>query len=484
MLIVEKILAQAQATPLKPAFFHNGAPCSYAGFARRIARATRFLAAQRLPPGGVALLQVDDLAQAWVLGIALRHLGLDTLALAQPDELGRLGLAQPVACLLRWGAEALPEVAALPPGCRRIELPAALEDGADAMPAAPAATGGHIIPTSGTTGVAKLILRDARVEAGTLDLHAEINGITADSTVFVRDFPLWTAGGYRWPLLSWHQGATVVFQQGQDLHVPLFRAALTHAFATPMSLMADLRAQEDARQAIVRRDALRLLVTGGALPRALAAALKERLTAQVYTVLASTEALTVGTTRVEDLDELAWHRVHPAREAQVVDEADRPLPAGQAGLLRVRILDGVAGYLNDPAASRAFFRDGWFYSGDIAQRRADGRLMLCGRVTDVVNVLGHKIATAPVEAALQERLGADAVCLLSLPIAGNEEGVCVVIETRRSPSQAALQALAAELLPRFGPVHFFAFGQLPRNRMGKVLRPALHQLVLARLQRG
>jgi len=485
-VLIEKIMAQAHASPDKPALIHNGVASSYAEFAQHLLQARGYLS-QQLAHGpasapGVAVLCVDHLAQAWVLGIALRSLGLITVSVASVDEIDGLGL-DPIRCLVSWAAENPPDLAARASltGCSWIKVPedlgraGVIDKGLGPRTTAHAA--GHIIQTSGTTGAYKKILRDAAVETSTLDLHADINGIDASSLVFVRDFPLWTAGGYRWPLLSWHRGATVVFQQWRDFHQPLLSQPLTHVFATPMTLMF----VGDPELPLRRNEAMRLLVTGGAMPRALVAALQQRLTRQVYTVLASTEALTVAATLVDNLDDLAWHRVHPAREVQAVDEADQPLPAGQVGLLRIRILDGVSGYLGDEAASREFFRDGYFYPGDLAVFHADGRLALCGRVTDVINVLGNKIATAPIEAALQQRLEVDAVCLLSLPKPGADDEVHIAIEAGRALSQAELQAAANEQLKIFGQVHFHLLKQLQRNRMGKVLRLALRQQLLAGL---
>ena len=481
MLTDEKIAAQALATPEKPAFIHNGTACTYADFARRLGAVANYFSQQQdLTPPGVVALCVDHLAQAWVLGMALRHLGLTTVAVGTLAEIGELGL-EGLRCVVTWAPEegadtADTEAQVARTGLRWIRVPADL--GSNEASAPPVASpAGHIIPTSGTTGARKMILRDPVVEASTLALHAQINGISADSIVYVRDFPPWTAGGYRWPLLTWHQGATVVFQQGGDFHVPMLDPALTHAFGTPMTLIFVSHAPEIPLR---RNDNLRLLVTGGAMPRALVAALKVRVSSQVFSVLASTEALTVAMTLAENLDDLPWHQVHPAREAQVVNEADEPLPPGQVGLLRVKFLDGVDGYLNDEEASRTFFRDGWFYSGDLAVFRADGRLALCGRVTDVINILGNKIATAPIEAALQQRLAVDAVCLLSLAGPGGDDEIHVVIESRQDLAPAALQAAALEHLRGLGRVHFHQFRQLPRNRMGKVVRAALHQHLLTR----
>ena len=67
--------------------------------------------------------------------------------------------------------------------------------------------------TSGTTGTSKKILRAAGTEAGALPLHADINEIDSESIVYVMNFPVWTAGGYRWPLITWSAGGTVVIHQ-------------------------------------------------------------------------------------------------------------------------------------------------------------------------------------------------------------------------------------------------------------------------------
>jgi len=48
-------------------------------------------------------------------------------------------------------------------------------------------------------------------------------GFTERSHVYVGNFPLWTAGGYRWALIAWSAGATVIIHQAADLHQPLFR---------------------------------------------------------------------------------------------------------------------------------------------------------------------------------------------------------------------------------------------------------------------
>ena len=99
------------------------------------------------------------------------------------------------------------------------------------------------------------------------------------------------------------------------------------------------------------------------------------------------------------------------RKVQIVDEEGRDCSPGQEGDLRVLVREtDVTSYLDDEAASAKFFRDGYFYPGDIAVGRSDGRIRILGRAADVLNLQGQKIAVAPLEQRVQEFLGVSTVC--------------------------------------------------------------------------
>ena len=66
--------------------------------------------------------------------------------------------------------------------------------------------------------------------------------------------------------------------------------------------------------------------------------------------------------------------------------------------------DAPREYIGDPVATRAFFRDGELYPGDLGVLDGKGRLMLAGRVTDVLVVKGDKIRCGPIEEELQVKL--------------------------------------------------------------------------------
>jgi acyl-coenzyme A synthetase/AMP-(fatty) acid ligase len=151
--------------------------------------------------------------------------------------------------------------------------------------------------------------------------------------------------------------------------------------------------------------------------------------------------------------------------------------------VRIRIIDGLSGYLDDEVATRAFFRDGYFYPGDLGMFGNDGRLSLRGRASDVVNVLGDKIATDPIERALQDRFGAEGVCILSIESKDAAEEMHVVIQANRRIEPAEIEAAKnteLRVIKRV-PLRIVFIDQLPRNDMGKIERLALkQQLILAR----
>jgi acyl-coenzyme A synthetase/AMP-(fatty) acid ligase len=104
--------------------------------------------------------------------------------------------------------------------------------------------------------------------------------------------------------------------------------------------------------------------------------------------------------------------------------------------------------------------------------RDDGRLSLQGRITDVINVMGDKIATTPIETSLQDRLGAAAVCVFSTPGRDGEE-VHVAIQPGRAVALAELKGALAAAMPKIAQVRVHQVNAFPRNHMGKIDRAAL-----------
>ncbi|MEV7171797.1 fatty acyl-CoA synthetase [Streptomyces sp. NPDC093224] len=161
-------------------------------------------------------------------------------------------------------------------------------------------------------------------------------------------------------------------------------------------------------------------------------------------------------------------------EAKIVDEAGRDVPDGTAGEVVYRSPQLCLGYWNDPGATRQAFRDGWFRSGDLAVRDAEGYFTVVDRVKDVINSGGVLIAPRQVEDVLYTHPGVAEAAVVGLPDERWIEAVTAVVVPRGDVTEAELMAYAREELPHFkAPKRVLFVDSLPRNASGKILKREL-----------
>ena len=470
-LLIEKIFEHARREPDKTAIYYHGQTMTYGQFAACIAHAYELFRGQDLRPGSTAVLvDVTSRPDAWALGIALRSLGLATASVRNPETFDEVGISN-VGCVITTLADPALWANA---GFRTIRIPQHyyLNNIPKFVPGTPKLSGPegrHILLTSGTTGISKKVAIDATALEEVVRRRIEVCGISHRSIVNIFGCALWTGMGYYLPCCVWSAGGSMVFHQGSEAYKSLLIDGTTHAFMTPIDLTTLIHEPADRLR---RNEAMGVYVTGGPITRALASAARDLLTPNLFTYVASTEVGPWTLTRVEGPDDLRSHVIEPSVEVQVVDDNDVPVPAGQVGAVRIRTLPGVNGYVDDEAASRAFFRAGYFYPGDLGLFRADGRLELRGRINNVINILGEKKPVEQLEQLLQDRLSVDGVCLLSRN-EGEHEVVYVLIQSRRRISQDELAACIYSCLPPNARVVAHYVADLPRNDLGKINRAAL-----------
>ena len=471
-MITQLIFDWAKQTPDKTAVIYNGRPWSYRSFAQAIAVARGYFVRRGYVGPGYAVLAVRNLMDFWILSLALRSLGLTTVAVPSAAEVGKLGLPN-VRCVITspgetWaGLEGLCTELGLP--LLSVSLAGESALGLEAFEA-PHPSGGHILLTSGTTGSYKMVLMSPAVDAVFLRRRVEVFGMNQDTVFSVFDFWAWTGAGYGWAASPWTVGGAIVIEQGREAYQALLRPGITHALLVPAMLAAILAAPAGA---FPRNDTMQLAVGGGAMTRTQVDQAKARITPRLFNSFGSTEAGIIAFTPLDTPEDQKWHRLAPGRVVEIVDESDRPVPTGEIGRLRVSTAGGPTSYLNDEAATRAFFKDGFFYPGDLAVMRSDGRMALQGRITDVINVQGEKISPAPIEDRLGELFGVSGVCLFSMQDDSGEEEIHVVIETPTPIDSERLSAAINQELRGFPRARVHYVAALPRNQMGKVLRQAV-----------
>lgn len=478
-MITQLIFDWAKQTPDKTAVIYNGRPFSYRSFAQLIAVARGYFAGRGYVGPGYAVLAVANLMDFWILSLALRSLGLTTVAVQSTAAVAELGLAN-VRCVITSPGETW---AGLDDLCTELDL-RLLSVSLAGEPALaleafelPHPLGGHILRTSGTTGIYKMVLRTPTFDAVCLRRRVEVFGLNQNTVLCMFGFGAWTGPGYGWAASAWTVGGAIVVEQGREPYQALLHPGITHAVLVPSFLAAILAAPAGA---FPRNDAMQLAVTGGAMTRTQVHQAKARITSCLFNSLASTETGIIAFTRLETPEDYRWHQLAPGRVVEIVDESDRPVPASQIGLVRVSIPGGPTSYLHDEAATRTFFKDGFFYPGDLAVIRADGRMALQGRVTDVINVRGDKISPAPIEDRLAELLGVSDVCLFSMQDDNGEEEIHVVIETPTPLGSERLIAILNQELRGFPRARVHYMAALSRNQMGKVLRQAVRANAIAR----
>jgi len=178
----------------------------------------------------------------------------------------------------------------------------------------------------------------------------------------------------------------------------------------------------------------------------------------------------------------------------------RPLPGIEAAIVRrvgesVEVIDEPGrdgelalrpgwpsmfrGYLGDEARYRKCFAGGWYLSGDLARRDADGYYWFVGRADDVIKSAGHLIGPFEVESALLEHPAVAEAGVIGKPdpVVGEIVKAFVVLKPGQARSDDLQQQLLAHARRRLGavvaPKEIEIRDELPKTRSGKIMRRLL-----------
>ena len=446
----------------------NGVDLSYRCFADAILLA-RAAFNDRMPlRPGVVGVAIVDLQEFWITALALRSLGSTILPIRSPEVLTELvdsGLTSVVG-EGTWGE--------LSDACHQQNLPLiavpTLSRVASNDPSPPLADGGHILLSSGTTGRSKMVLYTSPADEVAL---GQFLGTDANTMHHVFDYGPWTVAGYLIATQVWSKGGGIIIHQEAKRHEVLRDLNGTHAGLLPALLTEILAAPEGA---FPYNENLHVFVGGGTITETEISEAKRRISPHLYNWLGSTEVGAIACTPLNEPDDHRWHLIEPGRVVQIVDEHGQAVSVGQAGSLRVAVSDGPSEYYNDPEATAAFFQDGYFYPGDLAVARADGRIALQGRTTEVINIKGTKFPLAAFEHHLREVFGFTGVCLFSMQDDNGQEQLHLVVESSQ-PLPPHLMDLLQRKFPVV-PLSVFAVAALPRTTTGKVVRKQVQAGVL------
>jgi acetyl-CoA synthetase len=160
---------------------------------------------------------------------------------------------------------------------------------------------------------------------------------------------------------------------------------------------------------------------------------------------------------------------------EIIDEPDATgelaLRAGWPSMFR--------DYLGQPERYARCFREGWYLTGDMARRDADGYLWFRGRSDDVIKSAGHLIGPTEVEGVLTAHKAVVEAGVIGVPdpIAGEVVKAFVTLYPGREPDEALLRDVLGFARSRLGsavaPREIVAVDSLPKTRSGKIMRRLL-----------
>lgn len=321
-----------------------------------------------------------------------------------------------------------------------------------------------VIPTSGSTGRPKgVLLPAAALRASAAVTHERLGG----PGQWLLIMPATHVAGIQVLIRSLEAGRTpVVLDLTESFTAERFAAAAARTLAEPGPHYT----------ALVPTQLQRILDAGGAATDALAAF------AGVLAGAAPTTPTLAGRTRAAGVRLLPTYGMTETSGGCVYDGvplagADVALDADGGVTIAGPML--ARGYLRDPDATAAAFRDGRFHTRDLGRWTDDGRLEILGRVDDVIVTGGEKVAPQLVERVLARDPAISAVCVVGVPDREWGEAVVAVVVAEGGSVDAGRlrEAVRGELGRAAAPVRFVVAERLPLLGSGKVDRAALRRLV-------
>jgi len=476
------VLAAGRATPDKIALAVLGPAraerWSFARLEAAVLGTATGLRRAGLAPGDRLMMRLGssvDFPVAYLGAIACGVIPVPTSAQWTAAEAGRAAaLIAPRAILAAPGV-ALPDT----PGARVIDLdslramralpPAAYRQGAPDRPA-------YIVFTSGSSGRLQAVVHAHRAIWARRMMHDGWYGLHADDR-------LMHAGAFNWSftlgtglLDPWSVGATALIPAEGTTHdaLPLLlgRHDATIFAAAPGVFRKLLRRPAELTLPTLRH----ALSAGEKLPETTRTGWWAATGTEIHEAYGMTECSTFisgSPARAAPLATLGYPQA--GRKVAILGPAG-PVPRGQTGEIAVSLADPglMLGYHDDPDASAAKTRDGWFLTGDTGVMGDDGAIAYQGRNDDMLNAGGFRVSPIEVERALAEHPQIGEVAAIDYRLSADTSVIAAFYTADADLTETDLGPFCAERLARYKCPRFFRrIASLPRSANGKILRKQL-----------
>jgi acyl-CoA synthetase (AMP-forming)/AMP-acid ligase II len=170
-------------------------------------------------------------------------------------------------------------------------------------------------------------------------------------------------------------------------------------------------------------------------------------------------------------------------QIRIVDEKGAELASGERGEICIRSAANARCYWNQPEATAAAFRDGWFHTGDVGYLDEDNMLFIVDRIKDIIIRGGENISCLEVEAAIYACKQVAEVAVFGLPDTrlGEVVGATVYLKPGAVLSEDELREFLSDHIAAFKiPVYMeFSKQPLPRMASDKIFKRQIKEQVMA-----
>jgi acyl-CoA synthetase (AMP-forming)/AMP-acid ligase II/acetyltransferase-like isoleucine patch superfamily enzyme/acyl carrier protein len=346
-----------------------------------------------------------------------------------------------------------------------------------------------VLHTSGTTSRPKIVpLTHANVCRSGHNIAATLALTERDRCLNV--MPLFHIHGLIAALVaSLAAGGSVVCSPGFD--AGKFFAWLddlqpTWYTAVPTIHQAVLARAPAHREIIARRPMRFIRSSSAALPRQVREEMESVFETQVIEAYGMTEAShQITSNPLAPLPRKAGSvGVAAGPDVAIMDEAGNLLRTGESGEVVIAGANVTPGYENNPTANRSAFTNGWFRTGDQGRFDTEGYLFLTGRLKEIINRGGEKVAPREVDEVLTQHPAVGQAVTFAVPHAtlGEEVAAAVVLKPGAFATDSEIRDFARARLSEFKvPKQVLILDELPKGPTGKLQRIGLAEKLADKL---
>ena len=181
---------------------------------------------------------------------------------------------------------------------------------------------------------------------------------------------------------------------------------------------------------------------------------------------------------VENIDKVgAIGKAGYGWEVKIVDENGDIVKRGEVGELAVFGPGVMKCYYNDEKATKEVLKDGWLFTGDMAQEDEDGFIYLVDRKKDVIISGGENIYPVQIENFLRQNSAIKDAAVIGLPDHRLGEISAAIIEVKEGESLSEDEVNEfCKALPKYKRPRKIIFADVPRNPTGKIEKPRLREI--------